>query len=364
MLFRLSFSAFLCVLLATGCSPADQADSEPAPRPVKLLTVADESSSQIRRFPAVVEATQTAELAFRVGGEIDTLPFRPGQSVAAGELVAALDARDYELAVEQASAQAELLDAQHRRNQRMQQQELISPAEFDQSRADLRVAQAELKSAQTNLEYTRLKAPFAGVVASLHVEKYENVSPQQPILTLQVDNLTDVSIQVPERLFARVRRDLDYQPDVLFDGLPGQFFKASIREWDRVADPATNTYRVVFSLPTPANVNILPGMTATVLIDAELMTQDVQPSLLIPASAVFAPENQALQPGTAYVWLYHDDGDNGGHVQLQQIRIGDMTNNGLQVIEGLQPGDRVVHAGVHHLTEGQRVKPWVRERGL
>ncbi|WP_157982831.1 efflux RND transporter periplasmic adaptor subunit [Aliidiomarina minuta] len=364
MLLRLTLSLFAGLLLATGCSPVEEVDGDPAPRPVNLLTVADDSSSQIRRFPAVVEATQTAELAFRVGGEVDTLPFRPGQSVDAGELVAALDAQDYELAVEQASARAELLDAQHRRNQRMKQQDLISPAEFDQSQADLRIAEAELNRAQTNLEYTRLKAPFAGVVASLHVEKHENVSPQQPILTLQVDNLIDVSIQVPERLFARVRRDLDYQPDVLFDGLPGQFFKASIREWDRVADPATNTYRVVFSLPAPANVNILPGMTATVLIDAHLMTQDIQSSLLVPASAVFAPDDKPLQPGIAYVWLYHSDNDDDGHVKLHPIRIGDMTNDGLQVIEGLQPGDRVVHAGVHHLSDGQRVKPWVRERGL
>lgn len=364
MLLRIVLSVLASLLLATGCSPGKEADSEPTPRPVNLHTIADERTAQIRRFPGLVEATQTAELAFRVGGEIDTLPFRPGQAVAAGELVAALDAQDYELAVEQASAQAELLDAQHRRNQRMQQQELISPAEFDRSQADLRIAQAELKSAQTNLEYTRLKAPFAGVVASLHVEKHENVSPQQPILTLQADNLIDVSIQVPERLFARVKRDLDYQPDVLFDGLPGQFFKASIREWDRVADPATNTYRVVFSLPAPANVNILPGMTATVLIDAEEMTQSIQSAVLLPASAVFAPEDKALQPGKAYVWLYQSDNDSDGQVTLHPIRIGNMTNDGLQVIEGLQPGDQVVYAGVHHLTDGQRVKPWVRERGL
>ncbi|RUO29617.1 efflux RND transporter periplasmic adaptor subunit [Aliidiomarina soli] len=356
----------LAVLLS-ACSDPSQPTAAEQPRPVHLYQVSGHSEHQIRRFPAIVEATQTAELAFRVGGQLELLPLRPGQSVNQGDLVAALDPTDYELAVEQASAQAELSEAQHQRNQRMVDENMLSQAAFDQSRADLRVARANLQGAETNLEYTRLKAPFDGVIAHLHVENHENIAPQQPILTLQVDGFIDVSIQVPERLFARVRRDLEYQPDVTFDGMPNHFYPATIREWDRIADPATNTYRVVFTLAAPDNVNILPGMTATVLIDTNRMTQAQPEVVVVPASAVFAPEQQPLRDGRAYVWLYQRqsaEGDEIGSIQLQAVQIGNMTNDGVEISSGLQAGDLVVQAGVHHLRDGQTVKPWHRERGL
>lgn len=359
----------LSCIAMVGCGSPDPVAERPTPRPVHLFEVTQEQHSQIRRFPAVVEATQTAELAFRVGGELQQLPLRPGQSVTSGQLVAALDATDFEVALEQAEAQAELMRAQFERNQRMLDESLISQAAYDQSRADMRVAAANLRSAQTNLEYTRLKAPFSGVIAHLHVDNFENVAPQQPIMTLQVEGYIDVSIQVPERLFARVRRDLDYQPDVLFDSIPGQFFKASIREWDRVADAATNTYRVVFTLPTPPQINILPGMTATVLIDAARMTERLRDVVVLPAAAVFAPEQQPLEPGFAYVWVFEPQGQDEalrelGTLALRKVQIADMTNQGVEVIAGLEPGDTVVQAGVHHLYDGQLVTPWVRERGL
>lgn len=348
-----------------GAEISDKNHASP-PRPVHLLKVSGHQHGQLRRFPAVVEATQTADLAFRVGGELHQLPLRPGQNVEQGQLVAALDPTDFKLVVEQAEAQAELVRGQFQRSQRMLQQALISEAEFDQNKADLRVAEANLQSAQANLEYTTLKAPFSGVIAHLHVENFENVAPQQTIMTLQVDGYIDVSIQVPERLFARVRRDLDYQPDVIFDGLPSQTFSAQIREWDRSADAATNTYRVVFTLPAPQQVNILPGMTATVLIDAARMTERLREVLVLPASAVFAPEHQPLRPGFAYVWVYQPDNEhaNEGSVTLRQVQIANMTNQGVEIVSGLAVGEQVVQAGVHHIIEGQRVSPWVRERGL
>lgn len=364
MPIRLTVVMFALLPLLSACAPVDEQGETTPPRPVKLLTVDDQRDAAVRRFPAVVEATQTAAMAFRVAGEVTELPYRPGQQVKANDKVAALDARDYELALEQAAARAELVQSQHQRNQQLLKQELISQAQFDQSRADERVAEAELNVARTNLEYTQLRAPFDGVIANLHVEKHENIAPQQTIMTLQADALIDVSIQVPERLFAHVRRDLDYQPDVLFDGLPGRYFKAQVREWERTADAATNTYRVVFTLSAPQELHVLPGMTASVLIDTEQMTAQEPSVVMLPAAAVFAPDDQPLRADTAYVWLYEGDNDGNGKVRLHQVGVGDMTNDGVQITDGLTPGDQVVEAGVHHLRDGQAVQPWVRERGL
>ncbi|TRW50378.1 efflux RND transporter periplasmic adaptor subunit [Aliidiomarina halalkaliphila] len=350
-------------LFVSACSEVAQETSDVL-RPVNLYTVGHHSSGDIRRFPAVVEATQTADLTFRVGGEIHELPWRPGQAVNQGDLIAALDPTDYELTVAQAQARAELAEAQFRRLERLLDQNIISASQFDEARAEVQVARANLNTAKANLGYTRLTAPFAGVIANLHVELYENIGPQQPVVTLHVDDMIDVSIQVPERLFAQVRRETQYQPDIVFDSMPDTIFKGQLRQWDRIADPATNTYRVVFTLPTPKNGNILPGMTASVIIDSQQVLPQQQDTVRVPISAVFVPPNSPLQHQERMVWVYQSENGDSGILEQRRVTIGPASSSDILIVAGLQQGEQVVIAGVHQLHEGQRVRPWVRERGL
>ncbi|WP_194756310.1 efflux RND transporter periplasmic adaptor subunit [Aliidiomarina indica] len=353
----------LPTLLISACSETVHEETELL-RPVKLYTVGNDGPGDIRRFPAVVEATQTADLTFRVGGEIHELPWRPGQAVDQGDLIAALDATDYELTVAQAKARAELAEAQFRRLERLLEQNIISASQFDEARAEMQVARANLNTAKANLGYTRLTAPFAGIIANLHVELYENVGPQQPVVTLHVDDMIDVSIQVPERLFAQVRRETHYQPDIVFDSMPDIVFKGQLRQWDRIADPATNTYRVVFTLPTPSDGNILPGMTASVIIDSQQVLPQQPNTVRVPISAVFVPPASPLQQQERMVWVYHPQTDHSGALEQRRVTIGHASSSDILIVSGLRQGERVVIAGVHQLEDGQQVRPWVRERGL
>jgi len=356
---------FALISTLTACSEEPAKPTEQQPRPVQLITVGASADSEIRRFPAVVAATQTADLTFRVGGEIIELPWRPGHEVEQGDLIAALDPTDYELAAAQARARAELAQAQYDRLAQLINQNVISQAQFDEANAELAVARANLNTANANVGYTRLRAPFNGVIANLHVDVFENVGPQQPIVTLHVDDMIDVSIQVPERLFAQVRRDTDYQPDIIFDSLPNQVYQGQIREWDRIADPATNTYRVVFTLPKPAEGNILPGMTATVVIDAAQVLPQHQQRLSVPISALFSPAGSELSEQVRMVWVYTPAAQqNRGHISARRVTIGAASSSDVMIVQGLEPGEHVVIAGVHQLHEGQTVRPWIRERGL
>ncbi|CUS47337.1 MAG: RND-type HAE1 family hydrophobe/amphiphile system membrane fusion component [Idiomarinaceae bacterium HL-53] len=354
------------VAFLSGCEPATSVQEAAEARPVKIASVISGAPEQVRRFPGVVEATQSAELTFRVGGEIIELPVLPGQSVSKEQLIAKLDDSDYQLALQQAQARADLAQAQYTRTSRLRQENIASQAEFDQAKAERDMAQAQLETAQANVSYTELHAPFAGVISLLQVEPFENVAPQQPILTLQTDETIDVAIQVPERLFARVRREMGYQPDVQFDSFQEHTYKASVREWDRIADPATNTYRVVFTLPKPEHFNVLPGMTATVSIDSSRLLTGTDDAVSIPVSALFndgiTQSNQAqLQH---FVWVFEGEDPNYGTVRKQPVTIGFISNEQVSITTGLQAGDEVVSAGVHQLQEGIQVKRWVRERGL
>lgn len=363
--FQIGVLSVFSTLWLTACSEQQTTELiEATSRPVTLVQVKAGAPHQVRRFPGAVEATQSANLTFRVAGELIELSTRPGHSINAGELIAKVDPTDYALAVEQAKARAELATAQFTRATQLLSDGIVSQADYDQAHAEQQIALASLNTAKANLSYTELRAPFSGVVAALHVELYENIAPQQPVLTLQTDSLIDVAIQVPERLFARVHRDDSYQPDIRFDSIPDQVFRGHIREWDRIADPATNTYRVVFSLAKPANVNILPGMTAQVFVDGNrLLTSNTQ-HVRVPVSAVFSPPQLVNSSNERYVWVYQETSKQSGTVSLRKVEVGDAYTNELLILTGLAANEWVVSAGVHQLKDGMLVHPWHRERGL
>ncbi|HET8816867.1 MAG TPA: efflux RND transporter periplasmic adaptor subunit [Pseudidiomarina sp.] len=351
----------LVLLLLVGCSDGAPASAvEPVTQPVKLHTVTTGDGQRLREFPAVVEAAQVAQLAFRVGGEIQAFPARAGTEVTRGDLIAKLDPTDYQLVVDQAQARYDLALAQYQRTENLVQQGVISQQQFDEVKANLEVSRANLETAKANLNYTELRAPFSGVIAHVFVENFETVQPQRQIATLQMSDAIDISIRVPERLFARVQRNSDYQPDVIFAAAPEQAYSATLKEFDTTADPATNTYKVVFTLPSPAEFNVLPGMSATLRVDMDAVSQQLVDALLVPTTALFSPSHVAQAQGY-FVWVFDEQ---SGTVNRRAVETGAVTNEGVEITAGLAAGEQVVIAGVYQLQDGQKVRPWIRERGL
>lgn len=351
----------LVVLGLQGCSKATEPTTDAVPRPVKLFQVSDQHSGNIRQFPAVVEPTENARLTFRVSGKLTEFTVRPGQEVKKGQVLARLDATDYKLKVDQAQARYQLAKAQFDRAASLIGQKLVPQATYDEAQAQLQVAEADLKTGQTNLTYTELIAPFSGTVSRSLVENHENIAAQQAILELQLRDMVDVVIQVPEDVIATVKKDVRYQPDVVFDSYPSLRYKATIKEWDTRADPATNSFKVVFSMPTPVEFNVLSGMTANVIADLSQFTSQAQTALLVPATAVFAAADHPVASEERFVWVYLPDQQ---QVERRAVTTGRLTAQGIQILTGLQSGEQVVTAGTQQLQQGQKVRPWQRERGL
>jgi len=361
--FRVLALTAVALTLLTACQPAAVAPAAVEPRPVKLAVVQSAQANKLRQFPALVEPTENARLTFRVAGRLVQLAVRPGQQVERNQLLAQLDPTDFKLKAEQADARYQLAKAQFDRAQKLLTDKLVSRAQYDEIKAQLQVSEADLKTAQTNLSYTEMRAPFSGSIARSLVENHENVAAQQAVLELQLRDMVDLVIQVPEDVIALVRKGVDYQPDVVFDAYPAQRYKAQIKEWDTRADAATNTFKVVFSMPSPKEFNVLSGMTGNVLADLSQLTQHVASGVLVPVSAVFSPATAS--PTEKAVWVYQPSAEQqNGAVTLRHIKTGELTSQGIVVLDGLTAGEQVVTAGVQHLNEGQQVRPWQRERGL
>jgi RND family efflux transporter MFP subunit len=349
------------LLLLSGCQDKEPQKSEgDVVRPVKLITVDTVEQSDIRSFPANVVANQGSYLAFRVNGELMEFPVRAGQDVKKGQLLAKLDPEDFELQYEQRKAQFKLASSQLARVKSLYQKSIASKSEYDEAVANEQVAESALKIAKTNLVNSELRAPFDGTIAKVFVKNYENIAAKQNILRLETRDMMDVVIQVPEKLIARVKKQLDYHPNVIFDGYPDKSYELSIKEWDTQADPATLSYKVVFTLPVPKDFNLLAGMTGHVYIDRTKVTNISHSQIFVPVEAVFSEQTMPTNKN-AFVWLFNPDTK---QIAKHAVSVGKMRAQTIEITNGLNGGETIVAAGVHHLKEGLKVRPWTKERGL
>ena len=339
-----------------GCSDEPQQDA-PMPQPVKLQVV-DGGAGALRHYPGKVVATEGSELAFRVSGQLERFPVRAGEQVKKGQLLAALDPSDFRNQLADRQAQYDLAESQYQRGISLRDRGVISEAQFDEIEAKRRQAQAALSLARDNVNYTRLKAPYGGTVARTEVENYQFVQAKQPILYLQGDKNIDIEFAVSERFLANLKKDgEDYQPELRFEGAPDKVFKASYKEHEASADDRTQTYIITLTMPNPEGILVLPGMSVDVAIDLSQIMRKATAWPQVPVEAVFNPDGK----DSAHVWRFNPE---DGTVSAVPVTLGQVIGNGVEITAGLETGDKVVSAGVHHLKEGQEVRELVKERGL
>ena len=347
----------LAATLLHGCGDDAPPEVKEVVRPVKLMTITQGGASRTLEYPGKVSATQSVELGFEVAGKIVELPIDDGKSVKKGALLGRLDQADFIAARDAAEANRVAAQSAYERAKRIFDQGAGSQAEVDRTLRDIEVAKQELIKAQKALDDTTLTAPFGGKVSRKIAENFQNVQAKQPILLLEDVSSLQLDVNVPERDFVRMTPGLTLQqrnervkPEIQVSTLSSSAFPARLISFETTADPVTRTYLATFAFDNPGDVNVLPGMTAKVVLQ---LTGDAsaaaQQGMLIPASAVVTDTEDG-----PYVWRY-DDGSSS--VGKAKVTIGDMAGDSIRVLSGLQDGDRIAIAGAAHLREGMRVRP-------
>lgn len=358
----LSFYIIIFLLTLVGCDQTNvNLPKAEVIRPVKIFKVEDPTTQLFRNYPAEVEANADSKLAFRVSGQIVEFTVKAGNEVQKGQVLARLDAKDFKLTLDDRQARYDLAKSQFKRAELLLAGKLSSQSSFDEAKANLNVALSSFNVAKTDLDYTFLRAPFSGRIAKVFVEKHDHIQAKQAILDLQTRDLVDISIQMPEGIVSRINKDSHYQPTVIFDSHPDQEFLVTVKEWDTQADPSTLSYKVVFSLPSPKEFNVLPGMSANIRFDLSKITQNSVKNFWLPISAVFAGEDKPLTSKTRFVWKLDPK---TMKVSRVEVMVGELKSEGIEVLSGLSAGEQIISAGVHFLTEGMQVRPWNREKGL
>ena len=355
----------LILVLITACSEPPPPVAEEVARPAKLYTVGAAGGDLFRSFPGEVRATDVAELAFRVAGELTEFPATRGKKVSQGELLARLDSSDFEAARDQAQAQYDLAKAQFDRVAELVERQLISQADYDQRLALMKVRQSDLTRARNNVDYTSIYAPFDGVIARRLSENYESVAAGQVVMILQTGKMIDVTVDVPESIVAHIERtEIQANPEpvkVRFDSIGDQTFDAYYKEHEAQADSATLTYKVTVSLPNPEGINVLPGMSATVIANIGKLFENQSQGMVVPIEAVFSAEEEALNAADKYVWVVDPD---TMRATRKAVQVGQLSGASIAILGGLNEGDIIISAGVNSVQEGMLVRAMEREGGL
>lgn len=346
----------LLLLLSAACS--DRGPAEPAAdaaRPVRILQLEASGRSATLTFPALLRARESVQLAFDVPGTIQVMDVTEGRAVETGTLLASLDPSDFISRLNAARAAAELAQADLARFEQLRGS--VAEAEIERRRAAATAAASDLEAAENALQNTMIRAPFDGVVSRRLVQNFTSIQAKQPVLLFQALSPLDVVVDIPEPLMLRVRPGTGEQAEAFlrFDGLPNQRLKVTFREVATVADPVTQTFAVVFTLDRPADMTILPGMSAT--LEVENIIDPGEDFFLLPPAAIAAGAD-----ATPFVWVFDTA---AGTVARRTVTLGRPRSQGIEVLSGLEAGESVVTSGLAQLREGMRVRPLTtRDREL
>lgn len=344
-------AAALAGALLAGCSKP-----EPAPEPmrsVKLVTVGASALHAQLEYAGEVRARVESRLGFRVAGKIAERQAELGQRVRAGQVLAQLDPRDYQLATEAARAQVaaartqrDLAAADLQRYAALKAQNFISGAELERREASAKSAQATLDQAQAQLAsqgnqaaYTRLLADAAGVVTGVDAEPGQVVAAGTPVVRIAQDGPRDVVFAVPEDKVAALRVG---QPVQVRVWAGGEALAGRVREVAASADAVTRTFQVKVAIDG-ADV---PPLGSTAYVTPQALSREGTQALKLPTTALRQEGQQTA------VWLFDPATST---VRSQPVQVATADGNDVVIAAGLAPGQQVVATGVHVLAPGQKV---------
>ena len=206
--------------------------------------------------------------------------------------------------------------------------------------------EARVVEAGIQLADTKLVAPYAGVIARRFVEQGQSVRAKQPVVKFQDVEEIEIAVDVPESVMASTLRTADITGlTAEFSAAPGRSFPVQVREIAQRADPVTQTFNIRVTMQAPSDLNLLPGMTATVTMNYRRAAV-LGANIAVPVAAVVQDSN-----GQSIVWVVGPDGT----VSARPVRTGAISGGLIAITEGLQPGDRIAAAGASHLREGMKV---------
>ena len=349
--FGFPLLALLALLASSGCGPAPT-EAPKAPTPVNVQTVVPQRGEIARHLTLPtfrILPWQQATLYAKVAGYLKTLTVDKGDAVKEGQLLGEIEVPELLADEAQYIAESEVARTNYQRMAEARQKapDLVVPQTVDDLRGQWQVAQAKLQRTQTLLQYSRLVAPFSGIITARFVDPGAFIpaattgsTPQSAAVGTLMD-YSRVRIQafVPELEVPFVKNGMPVV--VTVEELPGRTFPGSVTRFAHALDPGTKTMLTEIEMPNPTG-DLRPGAYATVQMELERK----QNALLVPVPALLVEK-----AGTS-VFAVVD-----GKAKKLPVQIGFNDGTNVEIAGGLRDDQAVVLVGKQTLNDGQPVNP-------
>ncbi len=354
-----------------GCGGNNATGPQKSPRPVRYGKIIQTGSAETQTFSGIAKSSQESQLSFKVSGIIAQIPVKVGDRVSRGQMIAQLDATDYDIGLEQAQAQLKSAQTQitsarsqlvssksnYERVEKLYENNSLplsdyeqaktnyeaTQAQYDAAEAQVNTAQKQVDAAKKQVEYATILAPFNGVITAVFAEENEITGIGNPVATLSSDRQPEVSLGIPESFIYRIKKG--QKADIRFTTIPDKTFKGTIDEVGFAAGGAT-TYPVTVVIDNPSEV-IRPGMATEVTFNFQEVDTGIQ-YLIAPVKAV------GQGPDGNFVFLL-EQVDSQYVARKQIIEVGEILTAGFEVKDGLEEGQIVATAGLKTLLDGMKV---------
>lgn len=309
---------------------------------VRIDTVQVADADAALQFPGKVVAAEDVNVSFKVAGTIQRILVKEGDHVAAGQLLAEMDAADYKVQLAAVEAEYANVKAEAERVMGLYADGATTASNNDKARYGLQQMEQKLAHARHQVEYCRIYAPFSGTVQHKYFEGRETVAAGMPVMSVIGGGVPEILVNLPAASYLNRQNFVAYS--ATFDVLPGQTIPL---DFVSVLGKANTSQLYAMRLRLrDANADIAPGMSAWVTIhygNAETGLVRIPTTSVIEDGGksyafVFDPKSHAVQRRMVSIQKLHTDGT-------------------ADVMSDMQPGQLVVSSGAHFVKDGEKVNP-------
>lgn len=321
-------------LTATACSPKKKSSESLPSVAVHAVVVERTARPATEEVVGTVRARLRAAIEAKVSARIEALVVAPGQTVKAGDLLAQLDAREIQAKLDQGLALREQATRDLARARDLMEKKVTTQAEFDSAQARERVAAGSVHEMETMLGYTKVVAPFDGIVTRKLADVGDLAAPGKLILEMEDPRALRFEADVPESLIDNVKLGAKLPVRVSAAAAP---IEATVVEMAPVADVASRTFLVKLDLPAAEGTR--SGQFGRVWV-----ATGESNSIRVPTAAMVVRGQMEI------VFVVEKQ-----HAQLRIVRSGKRTAGKIELLSGIAPGESVVIEDAEQLSDGQPI---------